>query len=141
MREVEAQRAAVAIPVNYGRERLFEYLLRRDGQAVGDVGRAVGDFEQMVAQRAAMLARATGPRLKLDTAEARIAFGTDDVALFHGVTCYASVSTSGGATLASGLLSESTCALRSAARSTREAASAGFDVSFANLSSVAACRV
>src|ERR1700749_748239 len=113
MPEVEAQRAAVAIPVNYGRERLFEYLLRRDGQAVGDVGRAVGDFEQMIAQRAAVLAGAARPRLKLDAAEARIAFGTDDVALFHGVTCQASVSTSGGATLASGLLSELSLALRS----------------------------
>jgi hypothetical protein len=51
---------------------------------------------------------------------------------------YLSVSTSGAAALGSGRLSESICALRSAARSIRDAASAGFDVDLANRSNAAA---
>ena len=97
------------------RHALFEYFFRRGREAISDISRAVGDFEQMAAM--------SGPERD------------------HKRCADVSLSTSGAARLASGRLSASTWALRSAARSIREAASAGFDVSLANWSSVAACRV
>jgi len=68
---------------NTGGILLFEDFLRRDREAVGDVGRAIGDFEQMAAERAAMFAGAAMPRGELDPAKPRVAFGADDVAFFH----------------------------------------------------------
>jgi hypothetical protein len=70
---MEAQQRAMAIPVKYGRrggKRLFEQLLRRDREPVRDVRRAVGDFEQVIAERATMLADAPMPRRELDAAKA-----------------------------------------------------------------------
>jgi hypothetical protein len=62
---------------------LFKNLFRRDREAVGNIGRAVEDFEQVMAERAFELARGPAPRRKLDPAEAGMAFRTDDVAFFH----------------------------------------------------------
>jgi hypothetical protein len=105
MREVEAQRGAMATPVKYGRtakalcgcmipaqtrsafvarenrcafcanaasapdHAQFEYVFRRDREAIGDIGRAVGDFEQMAAKRTAALAGAAAQRAELDPAK------------------------------------------------------------------------
>ena len=65
--------------------RLLEQLLRRHRQAIGDVGRAIGNFEHMMAERAAKLAFASGSRGKLDAAEAGMALRTNNVVSFHGV--------------------------------------------------------
>src|SRR5690348_731606 len=65
---------------------LLEQLLRCNRQAIGDVGRAVGNLKHMVAERAAKLALPSDPRGKLDPPEAGMALGTNDVASFHGVT-------------------------------------------------------
>src|ERR1700744_941901 len=64
--------------------RLFEQLLWRYRDAVGDVGRAVGNFQQLVTQRTAKLARLARPRRQFDAAETGMAFRTDDVAFSHG---------------------------------------------------------
>src|SRR5581483_7235675 len=85
MREVEAQRAAMATPGEYG--ILLEHLCRRDREAVGDVRRPVGDFEQMIAYRTAILPAAAMARAQFDPSEARVASGADDVAFFHDARC------------------------------------------------------
>src|ERR1700753_3257755 len=64
---------------------LFKDLFGRDRQAVGAIGRAVGDLDQVMAERALEFARGPAPRGKLDPAEAGMAFGTDDIAFFHRV--------------------------------------------------------
>src|SRR5215472_635832 len=63
---------------------LFEQFLRRDSEPVRDFGRAIEDLDDMVAQGAMKLARMSAPRVKLDAAEAGVAFGTDHVAFSHG---------------------------------------------------------
>jgi hypothetical protein len=66
-----------------GPERLLENLFRRHGEAVGDVCRAVGYFQQTLAERASELARFSRPGREFDPAEAGVTFGTDDVAFSH----------------------------------------------------------
>ena len=74
---------AAALCVKLIRKELFEDLFRRDREAVGDVGRAIGDFEQVMTERTFELARCPAPRRKLDPAEAGMTFRTNDVAFFH----------------------------------------------------------
>jgi len=62
---------------------LFEQLFRRDRETVGNLGRTIEDFQDVVAQRTAELARRPTPRGQFDSAEASVAFGADDVAFLH----------------------------------------------------------
>jgi len=60
-----------------------EQLFRCNGEAIDDLGRAVGDFQHAIAERAAELARMSLARVQLDPANAGLAFGADDVAFSH----------------------------------------------------------
>jgi hypothetical protein len=62
---------------------LFEQLFWRDRETVGNLGRTIEDFQDVVAQRTAELARRPTPRGQFDSAEASVAFGADDVAFLH----------------------------------------------------------
>ena len=66
------------------RRHLFEDFFRCDREAIEDFGGAVEHLKDMMAQRALYLARLSASRVEFDTAETRIAFGTDDVAFSHG---------------------------------------------------------
>jgi hypothetical protein len=65
------------------RRVLFEQFFRRDGQPIGDLGRAIEDFQNVIAERTVKLARGSVPRGQFDPAEAGVAFGADDVAFSH----------------------------------------------------------
>src|SRR5215469_13171282 len=67
-----------------GGPALVEQLFRRDGEAIDDLGRAVGHFQHAVAKRAAELTRISLAGGELDPADAGLAFGTDDIAFSHG---------------------------------------------------------
>jgi hypothetical protein len=62
---------------------LFEQFFWRDGQPIGDLGRAIEDFQNVIAERTVKLARGSVPRGQFDPAEAGVAFGADDVAFSH----------------------------------------------------------
>ena len=68
---------------------LFEQLFRRDRQSIGDLGRAVEDFQNVIAEWTVKLARGSVPRGQFDPAKAGVAFGADDVAFFHAAIMHA----------------------------------------------------
>jgi hypothetical protein len=68
---------------------LFEQFFRRDGQPIGDLGRAIEDFQNVIAERTVKLARGSVPRGQFDPAEAGVAFGADDVAFSHARSMHA----------------------------------------------------
>jgi hypothetical protein len=55
-----------------------------DGEAKGDLARAVEKLKQMIADPAAKLAPLSGASRKLDPAITGMALGTGDVGLSHG---------------------------------------------------------
>jgi hypothetical protein len=63
--------------------RLFEQFLGRDREAVGDLGGAVEDFQNVIAERTVKFACGSVPRGQFDPAKAGVAFGADDVAFSH----------------------------------------------------------
>jgi len=69
--------------------RLFEQFFGRDGEAVGDLGGTVEEFQNVMAERTVKFARGSMPRGQFDPAKAGVAFGADDVAFSHAGTMHA----------------------------------------------------
>ena len=62
---------------------LFEQFFGGDGEAIGDLGRAVEHFQDVTAERATKFANGSRSRGQFDPAESGVALGADDVAFLH----------------------------------------------------------
>jgi hypothetical protein len=67
----------------------FEQFFGRNCETVRDLGRAIEDFQDVIAERAVKFARGSVPRGQFDPAKASIAFGADDIAFSHAGTMHA----------------------------------------------------
>ena len=62
---------------------LLEQFFRRDGEAIGDLGRAIEDFQHVIAEGTMKFTGGSRPRGQFDPAETRVAFRADDIAFLH----------------------------------------------------------
>jgi hypothetical protein len=65
---------------------LLEQFFGCDGEAISDLGRAIEDFQNVIAERTVKFAGGSLPRGQFDPAETGVAFGADDIAFLHART-------------------------------------------------------
>ena len=62
---------------------LLEQFFRRDGEAIGDLGGTIEDFQHVIAEGTMKFTGGSLPRGQFDPAKTRVAFGADDIAFLH----------------------------------------------------------